>query len=265
MLTNIFELVYLRKARIEKLDWERMVETPSVADLYALLPGRTMQAVGRRAKWILVTLDAGWTLAVHLRMSGQLLVQGPEATPRSHVHLVLALADGRRIFFDDERKFGRVRLLDAAGLRALDASFGPEPLDPCFTPGVLGQVLAGRRVKIKVALLDQRIIAGLGNIYASEALWLAKIHPLRLASSLTQEEIARLYSAIRQVLAVAIENQGSTLRNYRNSYGESGQNQDHFQVYDRRDAPCANCGTAVMRIVVGQRSTYFCPTCQPEV
>lgn len=247
---------------IEKLDWERMVETPAVPALRALLPGRQIAAVGRRAKWLLIRLDAGWTLAIHLRMSGNLIVRGPDDPADRHTHLVLALDDGRRILFEDQRKFGRLRLLDAAGMADLDAAHGPEPLADTFTPERLGQILAGRQVKIKPLLLDQQAIAGLGNIYVSEALWLARIHPLTVAAAITGAQASDLHAAIRQVLRQAISNQGSSLRNYRNSYGLPGTNQDHFLVYDREGAPCERCAAPITRIVVAQRSTFFCPTCQ---
>lgn len=255
------QLVGRRIVSVERLDWERMLETP-LPLFHELLPGRAILAVGRRSKWVLLSLDAGLTLAIHLRMSGKLEVHPADAAPRRHVHLVLALDDGRRLFFDDERKFGRVRLLDAAGLAALDASQGPEPLDDLFTPADLARALAGRRAPIKPLLLDQRLIAGIGNIYANEALWLARVHPLLPAGRLDATGAEALHSAIRAVLAQAIRYEGSTLRNYRDSYGRAGQNQEHFQVYDRFGRPCPRCGTPIERLVVAQRSTYYCPACQ---
>lgn len=249
-------------AAIERLDWERMVEMPPLPVFRELLVGRQIVAVGRRAKWVLLSLDDGWTLAVHLRMSGQLTVHEPGDEPRSHVHLVLRLDDGRRLFFDDERKFGRLRLLDTAGLAALDAAHGPEPLDAAFTAAELARLLAGRRTKIKPLLLDQTRIAGLGNIYASEALWLARIHPQLPAAAIDEASAGALHEAIRAVLMQAIANEGSSLRNYRNGYGRQGQNQEHFQVYDREGRACQRCGTPIERSVVAQRSTFFCPSCQ---
>jgi formamidopyrimidine-DNA glycosylase len=251
-----------RITAIEKLDWERMVETPDLPDFRALIVGRQIVSVGRRAKWLLISLDAGWTLAVHLRMSGNLIVRGPEVSPDVHTHLVLALDDGRRIFFEDQRKFGRVRLLDADGLRLLDDAHGPEPLGDSFSAEVLGRILAGRRTKLKPLLLDQTIIAGIGNIYASEALWLARLHPQIPAADAPVEQVPALHAAIRQVLEEAIANQGSSLRNYRNSYGERGQNQDHFRVYDRAGQPCERCGALIARVIIAQRSTFYCPSCQ---
>ncbi len=247
---------------IERLDWERMVETPSPEAFRELIVGRRILRARRRAKWVLLDLDAGWTLAIHLRMSGNLTVHGPADEARSHVHLVLLLDDGQRIFFDDERKFGRVRLLDPVGLAALDAAHGPEPLDERFTVAELARLLAGRRTKIKPLLLDQSLIAGMGNIYASEALWLARIDPLMPAAAVDAAGAEALHAAIRAVLEQAIAHEGSSLRNYRNSYGQRGQNQEHFLVYDREGAPCQRCQTPIERIVLAQRSTFYCPTCQ---
>lgn len=247
---------------VERLDWERMVETPASSLFCEIIVGRRIVAARRRSKWVLLELDAGWTLAVHLRMSGRLEVHGPTDVARPHVHLVLRLDDGRRLFFDDERKFGRVRLLDASGLAALDAAHGPEPLDEGFTATELARILAGRRTPIKPLLLDQRRIAGMGNIYASEALWLARIHPLLPAAAIDAAGVAALHAAIREVLTSAIRHEGSSLRNYRNGYGLRGQNQEHFLAYDRAGQPCQRCGTPIERIVVAQRSTFFCPTCQ---
>lgn len=247
---------------VAKLDWEKMIQTPDPAVFRGLLVGRRIEMTGRRAKWILVGLDAGWTLAIHLRMSGKLLVATGEVEPDRHTHLVLDLHDGRRIHFRDERKFGRVRLLDPAGVAALSAEHGPEPLDFAFDATALLHQLTGRRTPIKQLLLDQQRIAGIGNIYASEALWVAAIHPLRPATTLSLAEATRLHEAIQVVLRQSIANQGSTLRDYRNSYGEAGRNQRHFHVYDRADQPCERCGAPIERIVQAQRSTYFCRQCQ---
>lgn len=255
-----------RIVAIEKLDWERMVETPDLASFREVLVGRSIAGVGRRAKWLLLTLDAEWTLALHLRMSGRIEIRGSEDgedVPDQHTHLILALDDGRRLCFNDQRKFGRARLLNAAGVAALDAAYGPEPLDPAFRPGDFAALLAERRTRLKPLLLNQRIIAGPGNIYVDESLWRAWLHPLRAANSLVPEEAQRLYEALRAVLTRAIELGGSTLRDYRNGYGEHGQNQEHFSVYKRAGKACPRCGTPVERIVVAQRGTHLCPMCQP--
>ncbi len=247
---------------VTKLDWERMIETPAPADFRALIVGRQVQAVGRRAKWVLISLDATWTLAIHLRMSGNLVVQEAASVPDQYTHLVLALNDGRQLFFEDQRKFGRVRLLDPIGLAALHAAHGPEPLDPLFTPATLAAMLARHRTKLKPLLLDQTQIAGLGNIYVSEALWIAQLHPLLPAAATPAARVPVLHGAIQSVLEQAIANEGSSLRNYRNGYGRRGTNQEHFLVYDQTGAPCRRCGTPIARIVVAQRSTFYCPFCQ---
>ncbi|HEX9373752.1 MAG TPA: bifunctional DNA-formamidopyrimidine glycosylase/DNA-(apurinic or apyrimidinic site) lyase [Roseiflexaceae bacterium] len=251
-----------RIVAVTKLDWERMVETPAVERFLALLEGREVLAAGRRAKWILLTLDDGWTLALHLRMSGSVTVHGPAAQPDAYTHLALLLDDGRQVFFHDTRKFGRARLLDAAGLAALEAAHGVEPLTDAFTPELLAALLRRRRARLKPLLLDQRAIAGIGNIYADEALWNAQLHPLRSSDSLDDDEVARLHSGIRLALLQGIEHGGSTLRDYRNGYGVAGSNQEHFNVYDQQGKPCPRCGTPIEKTVVGQRGTYLCPFCQ---
>jgi formamidopyrimidine-DNA glycosylase len=256
------QIVGRRIVAVTRLDWERMVETPAVEQFIALLEGREVLGASRRAKWILLTLDEGWTLALHLRMSGSLTVHGPATQPDAYTHLVLLLDDGRQVFFHDTRKFGRARLLDAAGLAALDAAHGLEPLTDAFTPEALAERLRHRRARLKPLLLDQKVIAGIGNIYADEALWLAQLHPLRTGDSLDDDEIARLHSGIRLALLQGLEHGGSTLRDYRNSYGQSGANQEHFNVYDQAGQPCPRCGTAIEKIVVGQRGTHLCPFCQ---
>ncbi len=256
------QIVGRRIAGVARLDWPRMVETHTPEEFAALLAGREVRGVSRRAKWLLVELDAGWTLALHLRMSGYIAVYGPEAEPDAYTHLALRLDDGRQVFFHDTRKFGRARLLDAQGLAALGQAHGAEPLDEAFTPEVLGRLLRGRRRALKPLLLDQTVIAGIGNIYADEALWRAQLHPLRPSDSLSDEEIGRLHAAIRAALRDGLERGGSTLRDYRNAYGAAGSNQQHFNAYDRAGRPCPRCGTAIVRTVVAQRGTHYCPTCQ---
>jgi len=256
------QIVGRRIVAVTKLDWERMIETPAITQFLALLEGREVLATSRRAKWILLTLDSGWTLALHLRMSGYITVQDADAQADGYTHLVLLLDDGQQVFFHDTRKFGRARLLDDVGLAALHAAHGLEPLTDTFTPAALAELLRRRSARLKPLLLDQRVIAGIGNIYADEALWRAQLHPLRTSDSLDDDEIARLHSGIRLALLQGLDRGGSTLRDYRNSYGEAGTNQDHFNVYDRAGAPCPRCGTVIERTVVAQRGTHLCPFCQ---
>ncbi len=245
------------------LDWERMVETPAPPDFSRLLAGRHIAGTARRAKWLLLPLDAGWTLALHLRMSGRVGVSDAPPLDDPHTHLVLALDNGTTLWLRDPRKFGRARLLDAAGMAQLDAAHGPEPLDPAFTNECLARLLRRHRQRLKPLLLNQRVIAGLGNIYVDESLWHARLHPQRAAESLSAGECARLHAAIRHVLQRAIEHEGSTLRDYRTSSGSSGSNQHFFAVYQRSGQPCPACGTPIERMVVAQRGTHFCPRCQP--
>ena len=248
---------------VTRLDWQRMVETPAVEQFLELLQGRQVLAAGRRAKWIVLTLDSGWALALHLRMSGSVSVHAPDAQPDVYTHLVLLLDDGRQVFFHDTRKFGRARLLDSVGLAALEGAHGVEPLSDAFSPALLGELLRRRRARLKPLLLDQKVIAGIGNIYADEALWNAQLHPLRASDSLNDDEVARLHSGIRLALLQGLEYGGSTLRNYRNGYGEPGSNQEHFNVYNQQGKPCPRCGTLIEKIVVAQRGTHLCPFCQP--
>lgn len=246
-----------------KLDWPRMIEGADEAGFRAAIEGRRIEAVGRRAKWVVITLSGGLWLGVHLRMSGSLVVYDADAVPDVHTHLVMGLDDGRRLWFRDVRKFGRVRLMDAKALQALDDKHGVEPLSEGFTPERLGGILKDRSTRIKPLLLDQALIAGLGNIYVDEALWLSRIHPLRPAGTVSVDETTRLHGAIQEVLNRSLTLGGSSFRDYRNGYGQLGGNQVTFAVYQRGGEPCQACGTPIQRLVVGQRGTHVCPTCQP--
>jgi formamidopyrimidine-DNA glycosylase len=248
---------------VEHLDWPRMIEGAPPEAFVAAMPGRRIARVGRRAKWLLLGLSGELTLAVHLRMSGSIFVAGADDAQDGHVRLVLRLEDGRALVLRDVRKFGRVRVLDARGLAALDATFGPEPLEAGFTRAWLARALRERTTRLKPLLLDQAFLAGLGNIYVDEALWQARIHPERSAETLKPAEIGRLHVAIRSVLEGGIARRGSTLRDYRTGTGEIGGNQAYFKAYGRTGAPCPRCGAPIERIVVGQRGTHLCPNCQP--
>lgn len=250
---------------VERQDWPRMLGGMAPEAFAGAIAGRQIRAIGRRAKWLLLTLDAGLTLAIHLRMSGSMGVDAPDAVPDRHTHLVLRLADGRQVSFRDVRKFGRAHLLGPDGLAALDAAHGPEPLEPAFTSAVLAQRLVGRGARLKPTLLDQTVVAGLGNIYVDEALWLSMLHPERPAGSLSAVELDALHAAIVEVLAGAVERRGSTLRDYRTGYGAKGDNQDRFNAYDRRGVPCPRCGTPIVKTTLAQRGTHLCPICQPAM
>ncbi len=226
------------------------------------LVGREVLDVKRRGKYIICHLSGGGALIFHLRMTGRLQVVSASQPLDRHDHLILSLDDGNELRFNNVRKLGRVYLVRDED--EVVGGLGPEPLDDGFTPTDFADLLSGRRGMIKPLLLNQSFIAGIGNIYANEALFVARIHPKRKADSLTGEEIERLYHAIREVLRQGIENRGTTLRHYRDARGREGRNQDLLQVYGRAGQPCPRCGTPIERTVVGGRGTFFCPKCQRE-
>jgi formamidopyrimidine-DNA glycosylase len=226
--------------------------------------GRRFTRTGRRGKYLLLQLDSGNVIAIHLRMTGDLHIAGADEPWGKHLHLALRLDDGRELRFADVRKFGRIWLFTPPELEDLNERIGPEPLDPEFTVEQFHERLRTRSRAIKALLLEQSFLAGVGNIYADEALFAAKIHPLRAASSLTPDEADLLLVAIRTAFQRAIDRGGTTIRNYRNVLGEAGGNQYFLQIYTLAEGdPCPRCGTPISRIVVAQRGTRFCATCQP--
>ncbi|MFI5271765.1 MAG: bifunctional DNA-formamidopyrimidine glycosylase/DNA-(apurinic or apyrimidinic site) lyase [Ktedonobacterales bacterium] len=251
--------------RITAVDvlWARTVQGIEPRDFAARLSGREVRAITRRGKYLLVVLDDGLTLAVHRRMSGNLLFAAPGAE-EPYTRVRLTLDDGRALLFTDPRKFGRMTLVEAGEVLAGIAALGPEPLEPTFTPDALAARLAGRKRAIKALLLDQTAVAGLGNIYADEALFRARIHPLRPASSLTPGEITRLHAGIRGALETGLAHGGTTFERHRDAYNEAGRNLEHVAVYRRTGQPCPRCGAPIERITVGQRGTHYCPHCQPR-
>ena len=213
--------------------------------------GRTIQAVGRRGKYLMLSLDPSATLIIHLRMTGQLAVVAADGAGArgNHLRAWFDLADGRRLTFTDARKFGRIWLV--ADAQSVIGKLGPEPLDWTFTADQLATRLQGRRGAIKGVLLDQTIVAGVGNIYADEALFVSGVHPLRPAADLSGEEIRRLHEAIRLVLRESIEQRGTLLRDYRTPYGgEDGGYQNRLRVYRHTGDACPSCGTSIERIRV---------------
>lgn len=237
------------------------VLVPFGFDLPAAAAGRVIAAVDRRGKKIVVALDDGCRFVVHLGMTGRLTVEPATADMAKHTHLVLDLCDGRTVRFRDPRRFGGVWWLGRDG--PADAGMGPEPL----TLGAdgLAQQLARTGRAVKVALLDQRVVAGLGNIYVDESLHAAGIHPTTPARSIEPAAVGRLSRAVKRVLRTAIRHRGSTLRDYADANGERGGFQLLHAVYARGGQPCRACRTAIERIVLGGRSTHFCPRCQPAV
>lgn len=251
--------------RITAVDvrWERSIQGMTPAQFSAEICGRVVTQVGRRAKYLLLTLDDGRLLIIHRRMSGNLLLWQPDAPEPLYLRVSFTLDDGRRLVYTDPRKFGRIALAEPEALPSAFAALGPEPLEPEFTPETLQARLAGHGRAIKATLLDQTVVAGLGNIYADESLFRAGIHPLRPAASLTADEVARLHAGIQGALTTGIEHGGTTFGRHRDIYDEAGVNLEHVEVYRRAGQPCLRCGTPIERIVVAQRSTHFCPTCQP--
>jgi formamidopyrimidine-DNA glycosylase len=245
--------------------WPRTIAEPDPESFALRVAGQRIVDISRRGKYILSTLVSGDTLIVHLRMTGRLSVapiDSPELA-ETHVRAVLYLAGGDVLVFNDARKFGRIWLVPDAN--SVIGKLGPEPLAWDFTPDVLASRLRTRRTSLKALLLDQTIVAGVGNIYADEALHLAGLHPLRSGAGLNDEEVTRLHAAIQNVLTDAIGERGTTLRDYRPPYSMQGAYQDHLQVYQQTDRPCPRCGAPIQRIRVTQRSTHYCPHCQPEM
>jgi formamidopyrimidine-DNA glycosylase len=238
------------------------------------LTGATVTALRRRSKYILADLSTGETLLIHLGMSGRMLISGAilgqfhhdHPAPEKHDHVVLEMSSGARVTFNDARRFGMMDLVPTSGAdrHPLLAALGPEPLGNDFHEAALARRLTGRATPVKSALLDQRTVAGLGNIYVCEVLHRAGIAPTRLARDITGDEVARLVPLIREVLVEAIEAGGSSLRDYRQADGELGYFQHAFRVYDRQGQPCQTpgCGGTVARIVQSGRSSFYCPDCQ---
>ena len=241
----------------------RLTRPVAPEEVAAELTGETIAALGRRGKYLLVHFEGGLALVVHLRMTGSLRHRRAGAEQVAHERARLQLDDGTELAYRDVRRFGTWQLLAPDELdEYLDARVGPEPLAREFTPELLRERLAGRRAPLKAALLDQRTLAGLGNIYVDEALWRAKLHPARSAGSLGKPALARLHGAIRETLETGIARQGSTLRDYALPGGESGSMQAEFRVYGRDGEPCERCGAVISKTRIAGRGTWFCPRCQ---
>lgn len=229
--------------------------------------GRQIGAVTRRAKNVIIELDADRVIAVNLGMTGRLLPFSapPKGKARpGHPAVRFRFASGGILIFDDTRRFGTVECLTGDEWAVRSARFGPEPLDPAYTPEDLLEALGRSRSPIRSWLLDQRRVAGVGNIYAAEALFLSGVHPLRPANRIAADEATRLHEAIRSVLAAAIKAGGTTIRDYRNADGDEGEFATQLYVYGREGEACLHCSDVVERFVLSNRSAFFCPTCQPD-
>ena len=252
-----------RFERVEIHD-PRLVRPYEPAEVAAELEGEHVAAVERRGKYLIVRFESGRVLLIHLRMTGSLRHTSGDLAEDPHRRAVVRLDNGSDIAYRDVRRFGTWLLLEPGELEPyLDSRVGEEPLDALFTAARLGERLSGRRAPIKAALLDQRTLAGMGNIYVDEALWRARIHPLRAAESLDRNELRRLHKGVRAALEAGIARQGSTLRDYALPDGASGSMQHEFKVYGRGGEPCDRCGTPIAKTRVAGRGTWFCSTCQP--
>lgn len=277
--------------------WRRTIDAPAIPQFLTSIQGYQFNSFDRRGKYMLfgltdVSQTGGHdrfhgevmhdeatdkngaqkrlekqTLIVHLRMTGHLLYYPRPVAPDKHTHVVFDLVGGRQLHYQDSRKFGRIWLV--ADPQTVLIKLGPEPLDGGFQPDEFYAKLRGRSATIKAMLLDQQIVAGVGNIYADESLHLAQIHPARPAQALTLPEVTALHEAIQTVLQKAIAGHGSSLgisgiQNYQRPSGEAGSFQEEHRVFQRTGQPCTTCGAQIERIVITQRSTHFCPHCQPQ-
>ena len=253
-----------RLVRHARINWPKLVAQPSPAAFAQRLRGQRIQAIQRRAKFIVMPLSGGETLINHLRMTGQLRLLPHDAPRGRHEHLGLTLDDGRELRFHDPRKFGRWWL--TRNPEEVLGRLGPEPLSATFSIAEFSRRLRAHRRQLKPLLLDQTFLAGLGNIYVDEALWEARLHPQRRAHTLSATEQTSLYVAIRRVLRQGIRFGGTSLGdgegNFRGIHRRSGRNRSRLQVYQRAGQPCSRCRTKIMRLTVAQRGTHLCPQCQ---
>ncbi len=244
--------------------WPKTIARPGLESFRRGLRGRRVDGVGRRGKFLVLGLDNGRTLLIHLRMTGHMFFAPADEPGHGHEHVVLGLDDGRELRFRDTRKFGRWWLVSDPA--TILAHLGPEPLDPAFKVSDFTGRLAQRRGMLKPLLLNQSFIAGLGNIYVDEALWDAGLHPERRAETLEDDDRRRLYRAIRKALHRGIRSMGTTLgrglTTFRSVWGRRGTNRAKLMVFRRTGQPCPRCGTAIERLMVGQRSTHICSHCQ---
>ena len=238
---------------------QAMRHRPAPGEL-AEVKGRRISGVRRRAKYIVTELEGGLNLVLHLGMTGRIGIVPAKSPAARHDHLRIALDDGAELRLNDSRRFGGIWVEDADGLARLFASLGPEPLTKGFSAAAMQELAAGSKRAVKNMLMDNRVVVGIGNIYACEALFAAGIHPARAAGEVNAEEWNRLVAACRRVLEEAISQGGTTISDYRRSDGTPGYFQNRLKVYGRETCPA--CGTAIEKTILGGRSSFFCPRCQ---
>ena len=252
---------HILSVRLGKTDF---IDDPSA--LKRKLPGCRVMAVRRHGKFLLLDLDPsdqngrGFSVLIHLGMTGNVVVTAADAPVAPHTHVFLALDDGREVRYMDVRRFGRIRIVPDSSRDATLTHLGVDPLEA--TEEEFLQRLGSRRARIKALLLDQRVVRGMGNIYTDESLWRARIHPKRLGTSLQREELRRLFRAVRDVLRQAIQLRGSSVSDYRDAEGRRGEFQRLHRVYQREGKKCFRCGATLRRAIVAGRSSHYCPRCQ---
>lgn len=242
---------------------DRLIKHPTVEKFVAGLVGKTIQRVGRKGKYLVLHTDENQKLIVHLRMTGALLAQSSDAPAPAYAKIKFTLTEGVTMWFTDIRTFGTLYLVtnDDAYIEGYE-TLGPEPLSEGFTAAYLAPLAAKSRKPVKTFILDQKVIAGLGNIYADECLALSGILPMRLANTLSGEEVAELCKAVNAVIAQGIKNRGTTFRDYKDGEGNKGDNQNHLLVYGRKGEPCKKCGAILLGTKIGGRGTVYCEHCQ---
>jgi formamidopyrimidine-DNA glycosylase len=257
------DIVGRRIESVEVLD-PRWTEPAPPADVERAVTGRRIESLGRRGKWLLMELEGGDWLVMHLRMTGNLVLT--DADEQRFMRVRIVLDDGRRLLFNDARRFGTGQVVAGPDLEGhLSGRAGIEPLSGSFTPDAIGELAAGRTAPVKSFLMMQSGIAGIGNIYADEALHRARLHPLSPAGSMRAEHLEDLQEAIVETLEEGLSNGGASIDDYRDARGEEGSMQDEFLVYGREGEPCPRCGEPIRRIVISGRSSFFCASCQKRL
>lgn len=268
--TTVQQLRQVLPGRVIKglvqVEWPKMFKTHQPQDLNRLIKGEQVLDVSRRAKFIILGLTNNKYVVFHRMMSGNLFFRDLSSPPDKYTRFVITFNDDTCLRFVDLRKFGRVFFfLKESNLATFFSKLGPEPLLSNFTFDSFSQILNTRNGILKSFLLNQQFIVGLGNIYANEVLFKSQLHPNRKVNSLDETERERLYTAIRQILEVAIENKGTTLSSYMDGGGQKGRNTELLNVHLRNNQECKICNSIITKILINQRSTYFCPTCQPMI
>lgn len=260
---GLIEQVLNKRITHVEIRYQNLI-TGDVDEFIETVTGAVISNIGRRAKFLLIELDNGYTIISHLRMEGKYRVSADQNAIDKHSHAIFTLDDGQMLIYNDVRKFGRMQLwpTDKPSENKSLKKLGPEPLAADFTFENIKPRIMRHRKDIKTVLLDQSVMGGLGNIYVDEVLWQAKIHPETKADHLTDEEIKDIIKCSNSEIDMAIKSGGSTIRTYLDANGHKGNMQDRLKVYGKEGEPCPRCGTEIVKIKVGGRGTHFCPKCQ---